>query len=437
MGSVSQSLFIILVIVFLLMSVHYIINGIVLTKLSKLKNEKSVFLAWIPFINKYYLGKVVSNSLFGIILFLMDLLATICILVLFDFPLEILNSIYFLNTQNSIIVLSVTKLLEIVFLLFGKSQIKKLTNKKVEDNFDKQVIDENGSSVEILDLDSNNITKEEKKEARKAGISSIIILLPILLVAFYLPELSKLINKTPTEDVVTAPKKNIEYYETQDGLLEINNEKGHIIAKNIRFYSFTKKTGNIISNVYLPDKSIDDASKLNVYIELYNSKRVVIYRTKFNPSTKLNRKVQGLYEISLSDDLYKEVVYASINILETKDFSDLNDILVCTYKTTENNYNLVTKITYNFSSNGLSNYEVSKESIKLKEDEIYSYKDEFEKEAEFLTGKVIDLTFDENSLKYKLDLVSYTDSEVKPLYSLGTTKREIKLKEENSKWSCN
>lgn len=437
MGSVSQSLFIILVIVFLLMSVHYIINGIVLTKLSKLKNEKSVFLAWIPFINKYYLGKVVSNSLFGIILFLMDLLATICILVLFDFPLEILNSIYFLNTQNSIIVLSVTKLLEIVFLLFGKSQIKKLTNKKVEDNFDKQVIDENGSSVEILDLDSNNITKEEKKEARKAGISSIIILLPILLVAFYLPELSKLINKTPTEDVVTAPKKNIEYYETQDGLLEINNEKGHIIAKNIRFYSFTKKTGNIISNVYLPDKSIDDASKLNVYIELYNSKRVVIYRTKFNPSTKLNRKVQGLYEISLSDELYKEVVYASINILETKDFSDLNDILVCTYKTTENNYNLVTKITYNFSSNGLSNYEVSKESIKLKEDEIYSYKDEFEKEAEFLTGKVIDLTFDENSLKYKLDLVSYTDSEVKPLYSLGTTKREIKLKEENSKWSCN
>ena len=419
------------------MSVHYIINGIVLTKLSKLKNEKSVFLAWIPFINKYYLGKVVSNSLFGIILFLMDLLATICILVLFDFPLEILNSIYFLNTQNSIIVLSVTKLLEIVFLLFGKSQIKKLTNKKVEDNFDKQVIDENGSSVEILDLDSNNITKEEKKEARKAGISSIIILLPILLVAFYLPELSKLINKTPTEDVVTAPKKNIEYYETQDGLLEINNEKGHIIAKNIRFYSFTKKTGNIISNVYLPDKSIDDASKLNVYIELYNSKRVVIYRTKFNPSTKLNRKVQGLYEISLSDELYKEVVYASINILETKDFSDLNDILVCTYKTTENNYNLVTKITYNFSSNGLSNYEVSKESIKLKEDEIYSYKDEFEKEAEFLTGKVIDLTFDENSLKYKLDLVSYTDSEVKPLYSLGTTKREIKLKEENSKWSCN
>ena len=117
--------------------------------------------------------------------------------------------------------------------------------------------------------------------------------------------------------------------------------------------------------------------------------------------------------------------------------NDLNDILVCTYKTTENNYNLVTKVTYNFSSNGLSNYEVSKESIKLKEDEIYSYKDEFEKEAELLTGKVTDLTFDENSLKYKLDLVSYTDSEVKPLYSLATTKREIKLKEENSKWSCN
>ena len=327
------------------MSVHYIINGIVLTKLSKLKNEKSVFLAWIPFINKYYLGKVVSNSLFGIILFFMDLLATICILILFDFPLEILNSINFLNTQHLIIILSVTKLLEIVFLLFGKIQIKKLTNKKVEDNFDKQVIDENGSSIEILDLDSNSITKEEKKEAKKAGISSIIILLPILLVAFYLPELSKLINKTPTQDVVTAPKKNIEYYETQDGLLEINNEKGHIIAKNIRFYSFTKKTGNIISNVYLPDKSIDDASKLNVYIELYNSKRVVIYRTKFNPGTKLNRKVQSLYEINLSDELYKEVVYASINILETKDFNDLNDILVCTYKTTENNYNLVTKIT--------------------------------------------------------------------------------------------
>ena len=367
----------------------------------------------------------------------MDLLATICILILFDFPLEILNSINFLNTQNSIIILSVTKLLEIVFLLFGKNQIKKLTNKKVEDNFDKQVIDENGSSIEILDLDSNSITKEEKKEARKAGISSIIILLPILLVAFYLPELSKLINKAPAQDVVTSPKKNIEYYETQDGLLEINNEKGHIIAKNIRFYSFTKKTGNIISNVYLPDKSIDDASKLNVYIELYNSKRVVIYRTKFNPGTKLNRKVQSLYEINLSDELYKEVVYASINILETKDFNDLNDILVCTYKTTENNYNLVTKVTYNFSSNGLSNYEVSKESIKLKEDEIYSYKDEFKKEAELLTGKVTDLTFDENSLKYKLDLVSYTDSEVKPLYSLATTKREIKLKEENSKWSCN
>lgn len=43
MGSVSQSLFIILVIVFLLMSVHYIINGIVLTKLSKLKMKRVFF----------------------------------------------------------------------------------------------------------------------------------------------------------------------------------------------------------------------------------------------------------------------------------------------------------------------------------------------------------------------------------------------------------
>ena len=47
-----------------------------------------------------------------------------------------------------------------------------------------------------------------------------------------------------------------------------------------------------------------------------------------------------------------------------------------------------------------------------------------------------ELVYNESSIKYKIDLTKIKVSEVKKDYTLGTTKKSVKLGEENSNWSC-
>ena len=65
------------------------------------------------------------------------------------------------------------------------------------------------------------------------------------------------------------------------------------------------------------------------------------------------------------------------------------------------------------------------------------YENTNKKEAELVTSMgAEELVYNENSIKYKIDLTKIKVSEVKKDYTLGTTKKSVKLEEENSNWSC-
>lgn len=439
----KRGLIIILVMVIVLL-VYYILKGILLTKLGKLKKDKKVWFAWVPILNTYYLGKLTFNKTVGAILVALNVLTSSGSFTSGSTTINI-SFLSLLPNSVSVIITTLNSLINIALLVYSGVLIKKLKKIPVSEEQPKadetapviEELDLDGTedNIEIVDLDSDKVvtnTLEQKKENK----FTIIILAVLLVFALLLPTISGIFN--PKDNTVDNTKPSeIKYTETTtDGLLTIDKEIGNITAKNVRFYNFTKKGGNIISFIYLPEDEVKNVNESNLFIQLYDEKKSVIYRTKFTSDTVLSRRISGTYTMSVNSEIYKNAVYASIVILNDTDFSVVDNIMVCKYTTTDGNYNITNKVTYNFSKNGLSSYEVDNSVVKIGLEESDVYKDGFQKEASYLKGNVENLTVTDTSIKYKLNLVTYSSQEYSPLYKLGTTIKEIKTNEENNNWSC-
>lgn len=318
--------------------------------------------------------------------------------------------------------------------------------------------------VEILDLDETSsetkevaITSETDKnkelETKKENRNIIIIVVVIVLFALLLPTLTKVFKKTSTY-TYNNEQKEIEENKTVDGMIEIDKEEGYIIAKKIKFYNIRKKTDNIISIIYLPQTTIKDVNEKNIYIELYNSKKDVIYRTKFISDTNLERKIQGTYELKLNPNIYKEATYGKIVIFKENEWGTATDTLTCTNNFKDSSYELSYKVVYGFGPHGLLNYNVSKEvKINMEEElknnpgqteeaiktRLDKYKEIFRNEGDEISKtNITNLFFDDETIEYKVDLqtIELNNSDYKLLYEIGSTKRQIKLTEESNNWSC-
>ncbi len=372
--------------------------------------------------------------------------------------------------------------------LFKKTKPEQNTENKQETKTEtpKEIKQEpKKDDIEVLDLSTNSTKPEEPKENKKEEKTEaekrkemkkefkllIVILIIFSLIVFLLPTITRIFKKTSIFSY-TNEVEEITENETINGMLEIGEERGSITAKKIQFYNFLKKPNNVISVVYLPQTGIKDTDSLNIYIELYNSKQNIVYRTKFQTNKKLERKVQGIYEITLNTTTYSEAKYAKVTIMANKDFEEGTDSLICTKTKTEEDYIISETITYEFGKNGLTNYTVYKhidkeipeipeteneneeENIENNEDatitpeetpedtldEIQSeYKDMYQKEAETISKIDEDtgLVYDDSSISYTIDLLKIsTNQDYKILYTLGSIKRQIKLSEEASSWSC-
>lgn len=316
-----------------------------------------------------------------------------------------------------------------------------LFKKKQNEQIKEETMNQDG--VEILDFDKTEKvvnTLENRKENRVL----FIILGVVVIFAFSLPFLSNLFSKTSIMQY-NNNLDDINANNTKGGFIEIDNEEGNITAKKIKFYNIRKKTKNIVSVTYLPESGIKNVNDLNIYIELYNSNKIIINRTKFTSKEELGRKVQGTFKIELNETIYKEATYAKVVIIKDDEWGKTNDKLVCTFKENDNDFDVTYRVTYNFSDLGLQNYKV-KRNAKLKEGEnIYieelpeetknKYINMFKSENEELSKlDVKDILLDDNNLEYKIDFTE--DKDYKPLYEKGSVKRQIKLGEMKTGWSC-
>ncbi len=317
--------------------------------------------------------------------------------------------------------------------------------------------------LEILDFDAE--PTEDKKSRKKENMILFGMLIGFILVVFLLPTLAS-IFKQKSVPAVNKEVDKVTEEGTTNGMLEIGKEGGYINAEKIRFYGFTKKTNNEISVIYLPDTNINGVGDLNIYIELYNAGSNLIYRTQFLPTKKLERRVQGTYTLSLNDTLYRESRYGKIVVLESKDFNDINDTMTCNLVQTEGSYNVTYSITYNFATNGLTDYKVKKYitnknnetteendeitnnetsdntevDTNLTEDTVMEkYKKLFKDEYDTLSlTNIEDIELTDTSLNYSIDILNLDlqNSSYKLLYTLGSLKNQIKLLEEYNNWSC-
>lgn len=293
--------------------------------------------------------------------------------------------------------------------------------------------------VEVLDLEENKpkpkITEEEKKENR----TIIIILAVILLFAFALPKItswfkhSSIFSYTDTVNEIVENK-------TIDGMLQIGKEEGSITAKNIKFYNFKKRSNNEISVVYLPETGIKDVNKENIYVELYNSNKTIIYRIKFVSDTKLERKVPGTYSFKVLEDTYKDAKYAKVTIIKENEWGNATSTLACTKKTSQGNFTLTEKVTYNFSKLGLLNYKVSKKvETEVDGEETNPFTRQIESESRMIDKtNVNDLISDETSIEYTINLDDFDagKSGYTTLHTHGSIYRNVRLEETYNGWVC-
>ena len=177
--------------------------------------------------------------------------------------------------------------------------------------------------IEVLDFAEEDKKTEaaNKIERKKENRLLFIILIGLVVLVLLLPKITSLFNKKSIFSY-SDEVKDIEEQETINGMLEIGSETGSITAKKIKFYNFIKKSDNTIDFIYLPQSGIKNPNELNIFIELYNSKQNIIYRTKFVHDSKLERKVQGTYTLTINSTLYSEAKYAKVVIIESKDIKE-------------------------------------------------------------------------------------------------------------------
>ena len=136
----KRGLIIILVMVIVLL-VYYILKGVLLTKLGKLKKDKKVWFAWVPILNTYYLGKLTFNKTVGAILVALNVLTSSGSFTSGSTTINI-SFLSLLPSSVSVVITTINLLINIALLIYSGVLIKKLkstivseeVNTKVEDS---------------------------------------------------------------------------------------------------------------------------------------------------------------------------------------------------------------------------------------------------------------------------------------------------------------
>lgn len=304
-----------------------------------------------------------------------------------------------------------------------------------EDKEKIEILDSN-DEIEVLDFsEDNKLSGEELKKENKVMFLVIGVLILFVLL---LPVLLKIFSPSSTARY-SSDVSEIEESKTVDGMLLVGQEDGSITVRKIQFYNFQKRNGNTIKFNYLPESQIEASSLKEIYIELYNSKKTIIYRERFNINNKLERKILSTYTMNVNEKIYSDSYYAKVTIITNDDFSIKDSTLTCTKSDKTKDYIIDSTIVYNISTNGLSSYSVNRQSAILNNEEtdesLVSTKSLFDDEAKEMTDMEIDdLVYSDYSISYSIDLIN--DNLSKPLYNLGDTSWQIKLTSELNGFRC-
>lgn len=240
----------------------------------------------------------------------------------------------------------------------------------------------------------------------------------------------KIINFV-TNGELNIGKNNTVSSNLVNGYIKINDKDNYMTSNNIKFYNFRTSTDSILLN-YMPSKNITNVSKLNIYIELYNSNEELIDIIKFTPEEELEDSIISVYTIKLDNYISKNAYYAKINTRT----EITNNTLTCTKVINNDNMTMTYKDTFNFDFYDLKTYLIENTlEYKVKTIEVNKYIEDIKNIKTNLDTYNINSNYEENSISYAIDLTTVKDT-YKPLYNISTNYYYIKNDLTNKGWTC-
>ena len=287
------------------------------------------------------------------------------------------------------------------------------------------------AQTEVDTSKANEVTVINTQKEKKGGSLALIILLGLLvLFVFNIDYVISLYDSIFNKTVVTKkPTGNNDSNNLFNGFILIG-EESYAITDNIKFYSFKKSSG-ILNFKYNSTEKNASVGDLNIYIELYNVNKEILYKEKFS-ITEADKDVAKSYSIYLDPDIDSSVYYAKLVKYTDADINSIQTV-TCTKSETETipaadaesePVNKVTKYTnvFNFKSQELVSVMVSVEGTQEDLDKIASSLPEGFK-----------VTNANGKLSYTDVLAENSTFKVKK----GDIITVVKNKQVNESWNCN
>ena len=281
-----------------------------------------------------------------------------------------------------------------------------------------------------VDASSNNVQASDLEviqTAPKSKASNVVLIIFLILLILFVMNIDTVITmydqyksgKNPIENPINNNTNNL-----TDGFILINENTSSIKQKDIKFYNFRQTQGKGITFSYEVLANIEDAKTLDIYVEIYNSDKEIIYKELFNPEQKLEKDTVRTYVMDVEEDIYSSAFYALVKSY-TEEEKQKTSSLTCTFE--DNNYSY--KQTYNFVNNGLSSYNIEKTTKKVDEEDtkLLAEYDELK--------ETHNATLEAGTLKYTVDL-NQDNGDLVVLFDKDTTSRIINNKLTSKEWKC-
>ena len=296
----------------------------------------------------------------------------------------------------------------------------------------------------IVPSENKPVVTEINTTTKKTNNAIIFILIVILaLVSYFINDIANFYqeklfplfnNNDKNNDNNTS--NNDSGFNLVDGYIKIGEPSSYINLKDIKFYNFRKNdSGKYISFNYLSSVKYSDIKDEEIYLELYDSNKEILYKELFNSESVIDKDSVSTYKININESEYNNVSYALVKIYSDSEKKSTSK-LVCTYKVNNEFINLEYTNTYEFTNNSLTKYSVNKGYEKLQDNAIIlSTQEEIKKEYMNITKYNITSKYNDVSLKYSIDLSNYP-KDFNPLYEKDTIITIVKNKEKLKGWEC-
>lgn len=296
----------------------------------------------------------------------------------------------------------------------------------------------------IVPSENKPVVTEINTTTKKTNNAIIFILIVILaLVSYFINDIANFYqeklfplfnNNDKNNDNNTSNNDN--GFNLVDGYIKIGEPSSYINLKDIKFYNFRKNdSGKYISFNYLSSVKYSDIKDEEIYLELYDSNKEILYKELFDNESVIDKDSVSTYKININESEYNNVSYALVKIYSDSEKKSTTK-LVCTYKVNNEFINLEYTNTYEFTNNSLTKYSVNKGYEKLQDNAIIlSTQEEIKKEYMNITKYNITSKYNDVSLEYSIDLSNYP-KDFNPLYEKDTIITTVKNKEKLKGWEC-